>query len=264
MFNFAITPESEFIGSGALDGQGIPPDFFSDEHVRKGFSYCFDWDTFIADALNGEGVQTRGPIIDGLQGWSADNEIYTFDADLCRDELAQAWDGQLPTTGFQMTVAYNAGNTSRETVARLLAENLRAASDNYVIDVISLEWPAFLEARSAGTLPISVSGWQEDYHDASNWVHPFMHSAGAYARAQAFPAELQSEFDALIDQAVQETDETVRDGMYAELQQMALDNAISIFLYQATGRFYVNRDVSGWYNNPLAPATYYYALSKEG
>ncbi|MBI3361148.1 MAG: hypothetical protein HY023_08560, partial [Chloroflexi bacterium] len=46
--NFKINvPEggNPLVGSGQLDGNGIPSDFFADEHVRKAFNYCFDWDT---------------------------------------------------------------------------------------------------------------------------------------------------------------------------------------------------------------------------
>ncbi|MFQ5460713.1 MAG: ABC transporter substrate-binding protein, partial [Anaerolineae bacterium] len=144
MFNFEVSTEggNQFIGSGDLDGAGIPPDFFSDAHVRKGFSYCFDWETFIDDALKGEGIQTRGPIIEGLQGYRDDSEIYTFNLEKCGDELAQAWDGQLPDTGFQMTIAYNEGNEARQTVAQLLAENLAVVHEAYQVDTLSLEWPS--------------------------------------------------------------------------------------------------------------------------
>ncbi|MFN2252112.1 MAG: ABC transporter substrate-binding protein [Anaerolineae bacterium] len=98
MFNFDINPESEFIGTGALDGEGIPPDFFADINVRRGFNYCFDWDTFIAEGLQGEGFQARGPIIEGLQGYDANSDVYTFDLDKCAEEMALAWDGALPDT----------------------------------------------------------------------------------------------------------------------------------------------------------------------
>jgi peptide/nickel transport system substrate-binding protein len=263
MFNFDINPDSEFIGSGSLDGEGIPPDFFSDIHVRKGFNYCFDWDTFIAEALQGEGFQARGPIIKGLQGYSDDSDIYSFDIDKCEEELSQAWDGQLPETGFTMNLAYNQGNDTRKMAAEILAEGLARVNENYVINVVSLEWPSFLDARSARSLPISVSGWLEDYHDASNWVHPFMHSKGAYARAQSFPPDMQQTYDELIDQGVLETDEAKRDEIYAQLQQLAYDDAIDIFLHQATGRAYMNEQVKGWYVNPLAPSTWYYPLYKE-
>ena len=46
-FNWQINVEggNPYVGSGELDGNGIPPDFFSDIHVRKAFNYCFDFQT---------------------------------------------------------------------------------------------------------------------------------------------------------------------------------------------------------------------------
>lgn len=265
MFTFEVNTEgaNEFIGSGKLDGAGIPADFFSDVHVRRGFSYCFDWDTYIAEALNGEGFQTRGPIIKGLAGYTEDNEIFSFDPVKCEEELALAWDGVLPETGFMMTMAYNSGNQERETVGRLLAEGLASVNPKYQVDVLSLEWASFLDARGQGKFPISISGWVEDYHHPSNWIQPFMLSDGAYARAQKLPEELQTEFDDLYGEAMAATDPAVQTEVFTQLQNLANEHAVDIWLAQATGRFYVNKAVMGWYNNPLG-FTNYYAMSKEG
>ncbi|MCA9933552.1 MAG: hypothetical protein KC415_06490, partial [Anaerolineales bacterium] len=64
---FNVTTDEDgnnpYIGSGKLDGNGIPADFFTDVHVRKAMNYCFNYDAYIADALNGEGVRNNGPII---------------------------------------------------------------------------------------------------------------------------------------------------------------------------------------------------------
>ncbi|MBI4769556.1 MAG: hypothetical protein HY784_03860, partial [Chloroflexi bacterium] len=79
-----------YIGSGKLDGNGIPPDFFSDVHVRRAFNYCFDYDTFIADAQNGEGIRNNGPIIVGMLGYNPDGPMYEYDPDKCAEELALA------------------------------------------------------------------------------------------------------------------------------------------------------------------------------
>ena len=81
-------------------------------------------------------------------------------------------------------------------------------------------------------------------------------------RIDTLPEALQASIDEKIDAALVETDEAKRDAMYAELQKIANDEAISIWLYQATGRFYVSKDVSGWFNHPLTPGLWYYALSK--
>lgn len=262
MFTFDIAKDSPFIGSGQL-GDGIPSDFFSDPDVRKGFNYCFDWETMIRDGLQGEAVQARGPIISGLSGFSESSPVYMLDPDKCGEHLAKAWGGQVGEKGFKMTLAYNEGNESRRTAAEILAANIATVSDKYVIEVQSLEWATFLEARRLEQLPISISGWSADYMDASNWVHPFMHSAGAYGRAQSFPAEMQAGFDALIDQGVAEADPAKRAEIYAQLQQQAYDNAIDIFLYQATGRHYQRKELKGWFSNPLIPEEYYYGLSKQ-
>ena len=50
-----------YIGSGELDGNGIPADFFSDVHVRKAFNYCFDYDAYIDDASGWRGRAEHRP-----------------------------------------------------------------------------------------------------------------------------------------------------------------------------------------------------------
>jgi peptide/nickel transport system substrate-binding protein len=256
------TGGNEFIGSGKLDGQGIPVDFFSDLDVRKAFNYCFDWDTFIKDALLGEGFQTRGPIIKGLQGYTETNQIYTYDLAKCKESIEKAWGGKVKENGFKMTIAYNEGNEARKTAAEILAASFSQIDPKYKIDVIKLEWPTFLDSMRQAKLPIGFAGWLEDYHDASNWVHPFMNTEGAYAGNQGFAPELQKKFDDLMAQGVKETDPAKRVEIYTQLQNLAMENAIDIFLFQATGRTYMNKDISGWFYNPLAPGHYYYPLVK--
>ena len=55
LYNWMIATSEEspnpYIGSGKLDGNGVPADFFSDVHIRKAFSYSFDFDTLISDRL---------------------------------------------------------------------------------------------------------------------------------------------------------------------------------------------------------------------
>ena len=77
--NFDLSQEegtNPYIGSGQLDGNGIPPTSFNDIHVRKAFNYCFDYETYIADALNGEGMRNNGPIIFGMLGYNPDGPMY--------------------------------------------------------------------------------------------------------------------------------------------------------------------------------------------
>lgn len=268
MFNQKINIEggNTFIGSGQLDGAGIPADFFSDIHVRKAFNYCYDWDAHIKEALQGEAIQPRGPIIQGMLGATDEPPTYSHDADKCTSEFKEAWGGKLWDTGFSMQLVYNTGNDLRRIAAEIIKQNVEAINPKFQIEVVNLPWASFLEIRTSGKLPILISGWLEDYHDPSNWVHPFMHpTAGSYSRTQNFSPAFAQKVIELIDKGVATVDPAEREPIYKELQKMANDEAISIFLYQLLRRRYWQDWVKGWYFNPLHPEPYalIYNLSKE-
>jgi peptide/nickel transport system substrate-binding protein len=250
-FTFDINVEggNSFVGSGALDGNGIPPDFFSDIHVRRAFNYCFDWDAYISDALVGEGVQNIGPLIPGMIGYDADGPHYTYDPDMCAAELEQAWGGEVWEKGFRFQIAYNTGNVTRQTIAQILQANFYDIDPKFQVEVIGLPWPSFLEAIRGSRLPIFVSGWQEDIHDPHNWAQPFL--VGTYAARQQMPDEMHDEFKALVSAGVAAGTPEERAAVYKEITQKDYDYAPAIRLAVATGRHYEQRWVEGYYYNPI-------------
>jgi peptide/nickel transport system substrate-binding protein len=263
MFNFSINVEggNPFIGSGTLDGNGVPPDFFSDIHLRKAFNYCFDFDTYLNEGLSGNAIQPHGPIIKGVAGYDETSPVYSYDPAKCEEELKAAWDGQVWENGFYFQLTYNTGNEQRRIAAEVIKKGVEAANPKFSLAVVNLPWPSFLAGRRQGKFPIAISGWIEDYHDPSNWVHPFMHSAGAYSRVQKFPEDLQKEIDDLISQGTASTDWAKREPVYKKLQQISYDEAIDVFLYQEVRREYWQDWVDGYYFNPVYPMAYAYIYS---
>jgi peptide/nickel transport system substrate-binding protein len=243
----AVTDEqgnNPYIGSGQLDGNGIPPDFFSDINVRRAMNNCFDYDLYLAEAYNGNGVRNNGPIIQGMLGYNPDGEMYEFDLDQCAAELEQAWGGVLPETGFRFSIAFNTGNTLRQTAAEILQANLGSINENYQVEIVGLPWPTYLRAFRAVQLPVAISGWGEDIHDPHNWVQPF--TFGTYAGRQNLPEELVAQFQDLASRAVQATDNAVREELYYELQQLHHDQAIQITLIQPDQYQFEHRWVEGY------------------
>ncbi len=85
-FTFKINEkDNDFIGSGKLDGNGIPPDFFNDINVRKAFAYCFNYDTYLKDVMLGEGVRSVDVMLPGMIGYSENDPTYTYDPQKCAD-----------------------------------------------------------------------------------------------------------------------------------------------------------------------------------
>jgi peptide/nickel transport system substrate-binding protein len=266
-FNHQINFEggNAFAGSGELDGNGIPADFFQDLNIRKAFNYCMDFDTMIADALNGEGLQSQGPIIAGMLGYrNGEAPLYSYDPDKCAEEFQASatgvWD-----TGFYFQMAYNIGNDTRRLSAEILKAGVEAVNDHFTIEVVGMPWPVLLASRRAGKLPIYVGGWLEDFHDPHNWVHPFLHSTGAYGAVANFTDDIAAEFDALIEEAASLTSADERRPVYEAIQLKAQEDAVMIWLYQGVGRLHFQEWMQGVYYNPAyssAAYSYVYALDK--
>ena len=263
--NINIEGGNPFAGSGQLDGNGIPADFFRDEHIRKAFSYCFDYDAMINDALNGEGIQSQGPIIAGMLGYrEGEDPIYSYDPAKCEEEFKLA-EGDVWETGFYFQMAYNTGNDTRRLSSEILKAGIEAVNDKFSITVVGMPWPVLLNARRAGKLPIYVGGWLEDFHDPHNWVHPFLHSQGAYGRVVNMEEGLAAEFDALVEEGAALTDAEERRVVYEAIQLKAQEDAPMIWLYQPVGRNHFQKWIGDYYYNPAYPNntySYIYAWSK--
>ena len=267
-FNQAINDEggNVFMGSGALDGNGIPSDFFTDVHIRRAFSYCMDYETLIAEALDGQGAQAQGPIIEGMMGYRDDGYVYSYDPDKCAEEF-QASESGVWDTGFYMQISYNTGNDTRRLAAEILKAGIESVNPDFQIQVVGMPWPVLLNARRAGKLPIYVGGWLEDFHDPHNWAHPFLHSGGAYGRVANIQDPLKTTFDTLIEEAASLTDPEERRVIYEEIQLLAQTEAPMIWLYQPLARVHFSPWIHGWYYNAAYSGmafSYIYALEKVG
>jgi peptide/nickel transport system substrate-binding protein len=248
-FNFGFDIASDtYIGSGQLDGEGVPPDFFTDVDVRKGFSYAFKYDQYIEEVWLGEAIRLGSPIIDGLLFYDPDYAQYEYDADLATQHFQAAWGGELWEKGMKLTLCYNTGNVMRKAACDILAESLAAINEKFQISVLPMAWPTFLASSRAHELACFLVGWGADYPDPDNFITPYMHSAGTFGGAQGYGS---AELDAKIAAARTEQDSTVREGLYAELAQIYHDDPPGIMLGQPTGRRFFTKYITGFYFNPI-------------
>ncbi|MDO8757194.1 MAG: ABC transporter substrate-binding protein, partial [Elusimicrobiota bacterium] len=111
LFTFKMNPvANQNIGSGKLDGNGVPPDFFSDKDVRKAFAYSLDYDGYIKDILRGKGKRTVGVIPSSLPGASDPKVQFTLDPKKAEAHFRKAWGGRLWDKGFKVSIVISAGS----------------------------------------------------------------------------------------------------------------------------------------------------------
>jgi len=258
------------LGSGKLDGEGIPSDFFSDVHVRKGFSYLFPYDIMIEKAQHGQAIRNPGPIPKGLLGYTDDPELfYEFNIEKAKEEFQQAWNGELWEKGCKFNIFYNEGNNVRKTACDMLATYARIVNPKFELTPVGVQWSSYLKQFLAEQLPIYTIGWMADYPDPHNWAPTYLGSNGTYSAyyGKAYTEWAVENMDPLIEKALKSTDPAERASIYKELTQLAHDQAVALYLYQPIDH-HVQRDwVKGWYYNAMIPGmghgADFYTLYKE-
>ncbi len=248
-FNQNIGGENnENIGSGQLDGLGIPADFFSDIDVRKCFAYAFDPDVYIQDVLQGEGQQLTMALPPSYLGYDETLPTYSLDLEAAEEACRAAWGGQLWENGMYMTITYNTGSVGRQAIAEILASNLEFLNPRFTVDVRTIQWSDFLAATRDGTLPIAVSGWIPDYADPDNYIHTFYASDGFFANRTNYS---NPEVDELDQEARTTLDEARRVELYSQIGQIGYEEVPFVVHPQGVPWFVMRESVQGVYNNPM-------------
>ncbi|MBI1730042.1 hypothetical protein HY229_04510 [Candidatus Acetothermia bacterium] len=276
-FNFDIQlpgGSNVLAGSGKLDGNGIPHDFFQDLHIRKAFNFLFDQSLAIQRAYVGLAQATATPHVAGLNFYNADQvgvnasaSIPNNGADLNKaaDELKQAFGGTIAapgpawTSGFVFTASYNSGNKNRQIWLNLLQANLQALNDQgkygrhggLNMSVRNVPFAQLLNEIVDGTLPIHTCGWAPDYTDAADYLLQWMGSravGSAYSGtdnidklpAWSFPGATETlhkpynNWDELLMLGQSSAAQDVRQDVYYTLQKLYVDNALEITVAQPT------------------------------
>lgn len=248
-FNHNINLEDNpDVGSGELDGRGIPANFFEDVDLRKCFAYSFDQQAFIEQVLDGEGQALTMVLPPSFLGYNEDLPIYTLDPERAEEHCRRAHGGAVWEQGFELTATYNAGNEVRQAALEIVKDNIEFLNPNFRMNIRSLSWPEYLSHTGESKGTMFALGWAPSYADSDYFIHPFYHSEG-FASGRTGMAD--EEVDALIDEARVTVDEDAREALYRRVGELAYD-WLPLLPYPSSTEFIVTRsDVAGVYWNPM-------------
>lgn len=209
-------------------------DIFSEVRVRKAFNYAIDRKAITDYTLQGEGRPGIHGIIPPSFNKYNSNDVkgYTFDPVLARELMAAA--GYPGGKGFpKVTLEVASGGSNYEQVAqvvqRMLKENL-----NIDVDIRVVTMAQQLDNAETGKAIFWRDGWVADYPDPENFLCLFKSNANDLEDDRAYLNSVRysnPRYDSLYDAARRETDEAKRYGMYQQLDQMAMNDAVVMPIY---------------------------------
>jgi peptide/nickel transport system substrate-binding protein len=235
------------IGSGKLDGEGIPADFFKDRNIRQGFAYAIDYDAYIHDVLRGQGARATSVIPPGLDGHSETPPQFRFDPERAAAHFKKAWGGRVWEKGFKLTLVYPEGRDEKLAACQIVRKGVESLNPKFRIEIRGLPPAAMNDQARARKIPLILTSWTADYPDAHDFAFPLLHSAGYFAGRFGYA---NPEADRLIDAAAAEMDAGKRAALYRKLQAI-VDEDVPFVLIADETHYRAQRSwVKGFVFNP--------------
>ncbi len=197
--------------------QSVAP--FDNLLVRQAVQHAINKQN-IADALfYGSYTIGAGPIAPGLLGYDESlAEKYPYDPEQATALLTEAGVSDI---SFDL---YNRTNVFWPLLGQVLQADL--AEIGITVNLVSLPDAEFFGALGAGDVPAFVNDWTWDNGDPDNVI------SGLFvgARAEARLGLNNERVNELAAQGQVEADTAAREAIYAEVQQILLDDSVSVFL----------------------------------
>jgi oligopeptide transport system substrate-binding protein len=212
-------------------GTNIEP--FNNVHMRRAFSFAIDRQAIVEDVTQGGQIPATyftlpsvaaapsPEMMDDMGygiGFDPDAAVEEFEIGL--EELGYASADELPP----ITLLYNTSEGHRR-----IAEAIRDMwADTLGVDVqlTNQDFGVYLDQRAE--FPVWRAGWCFDYPDTNNFLFDVFHSSSTNNDT----GWSSPEFDALVEEAIAETDPEVRAELYAQAEQILVyDDAAIIPVY---------------------------------
>jgi len=235
---------------------------------RQAISYAINYNTIIDELLYGYGIRLKSPIPEGIRYANWFFDVATTNVIQARQILQNSgigtelnlyndleWINKAhgPSPLATLNYTYNLGNMIREGLFDILEDNL--ALIGIRVEDAGLVWEDYkdrvynLRRFSSGydALQLFLSGWIPDLNDPSNYVNSLMSNITYYNQAQINDAYLQN----LIDQGIEEVDQTIREAIYDEIQRYIVEELMP-WTFLSVGRNYdaYRREIDGYQSNP--------------
>ncbi len=244
-----------FIGMHA----GQPP--LDDVRVRNAMLHAVDRKTILENIMEGSAVSARGVLAPGVFGFKdmALDQLFPFDKAKAKALLTQAgWapgpDGIMQKGGQRLTLSWLAAR-GRYPKDGEITEAVQAMLKDVGIEakVQFLEWAAVFQQVRAATLNqnLFTLGWVTSNADADYSLYALFHSKNTPPTGWNTSRYANPKVDALVEQARKSLNQTEREKLYGEVQDILAREMVWIPVYTTKEIIATRATVKGFSVHPV-------------
>lgn len=214
-----------------------PP--FGNPKVRRAVAMAIDKNNIVNDVLGGINTVANSIVPPGVMGHRENVQGVPYDPEGARKLLAEAGypDGKgLPPIDLN----YRADRPDIRLVAEAVASQLKK-NLNMSVNQRQSEWRAFLDKNNAKEQPFVHMRWAADYLDPQNFLSLLLATDGGENKLNYS----NPQFDALTKEADTTQDEAKRLELYAQAEDMVLQDGTIIPIYFQRDAELINPRVKG-------------------
>ncbi|MFT7589592.1 MAG: oligopeptide transport system substrate-binding protein [Limisphaerales bacterium] len=214
-----------------------PDNIFDNKLVREAFCYSIDREKLCNYVMKG----TADPAIYGIvplafaesSGYPIENiKGFNYDPERARALMEEA--GYAPGEFPKITLSINSGGGRNEQVASFIINSLKETI-GVIAEIQQIEFAQHYENLESGKARFWRAGWIGDFPDPENFLNllygknvPDDLSTNSYTNSVRYRSDA---FDAKLTEALATIDEEARLNLYAEADQIAMNDAAILPIY---------------------------------
>ncbi|MBE0583203.1 MAG: ABC transporter substrate-binding protein [Desulfofustis sp.] len=220
----------------------------SDKRVRQALNYAIDYQGIIDHVLQGNGVQMRGPVPKGMWGHKEDLFQYSLNVEKAKELLKEAG-----AEGLSLTLIYSDRRAAWEQIATVMQSNFRDIGVDLKLELMAN--PTLRDRVDKGDFELCLGAWSPDFADPYMFMNFWFESDkwGLPGNRSFYKNE---QVDALVKKAAVLSDQAERVKLYNEAQEIIMEDAPYIFLYQVQTIVPMRKNVTGYAYNPMLESMY--------
>ncbi|WP_445487583.1 ABC transporter substrate-binding protein [Niallia sp. 03133] len=227
-----------------------------DVKVRQALSYAIDYSSLIKAVQQGFGTPMVGPIPDGLWGHDKTKKQYTYDVDKAKSLLKETG-----VSNLSLDLLYSDNKTWWETEALTLQANLKEVGIN--VNLKKVAYATSREMIDKGDFDLALGVWSPDFGDPFMFMN-YWYDSNNFGLAGNRAFYKNEKVDQLVHKAASSNDKSERETLYSEAQDIVIEDAPYILLYQKDFILPISKQVKGFVYNPMLEGIYNLAnMSKE-